>query len=248
MMNDSQTSCVRAHGTVWVLQHLAPETPGVLGEVLAAAGWSVRVCRVDRGERLPPVDDALAGLVVMGGPMGVYETAQYPWLRDELAFVRRAVDAGRPVLGVCLGSQLLAAALGAEVKPGPRQEIGWFPITLTDAAADDPLLRGLPPTLTVAHWHGDVFTLPPGATLLAGSALTAHQVFRYGACAYGFLCHLEFTPAMVATMAETFADELRAAGVDGAALVRAAPTRLAALDPHRRLVFSRWLALLEPRG
>jgi GMP synthase (glutamine-hydrolysing) len=186
-----------------------------------------------------------AGLVVMGGPMGVYEAERHPHLAAELALLRDAVRRGRPVLGICLGSQLLAAALGARVYASGRKEIGWLPVHLEGAAGDDALFAGMPASFDALHWHGDVFDLPPGAVPLARSALTAHQAFRHGRAAYGLLFHLEVHPEQVDSMSSAFAGELAEAGVDPAAL--AAGTARHG-EEQRRLgaaVFARWAQLVR---
>jgi len=228
---------------VLVLQHVAVEGPGRIAAALAARGVEARVIRIDRGEPVPRTLGEARGLVVMGGPMGVYETARYPHLTDELALIRAAVATDAPVLGVCLGSQLLAAALGAAVQPSGRQEIGFFPLTLADGASTDPLFAGLAPAFTALHWHGDLFELPAGATHLASSAMTEHQAFRHGR-AWGLLFHLEADAAQVRAMAEAFAADLTAAGVDPAKLVAAADALTTRLGPVADQVFTRWAALL----
>jgi len=176
------TSHARARDWVAV-QHVPYETPGLIAAEAARREIDLRVCHPYRGERLPRLDelDALGGLVVMGGPMGVGEVSEYPWLAGELELLAAAVAAGLPVLGVCLGAQLLAAALGARVYRGERPEIGSGTVSLTADGRADPVLgaAGLA-ELPVVHWHQDTFDLPPGAVLLAGSALYTHQAFRVG--------------------------------------------------------------------
>jgi GMP synthase (glutamine-hydrolysing) len=223
---------------VIVVQHVEPEGPGLIADALASRGVRVRLVRADLGAPVPVSPGRAAGLVVMGGPMGVYEAHLHPHLRDELRLIETALRGGTPVLGVCLGSQLLAAALGARVAPSGSREIGWLDVDLLAAAAGDPLLGAAPPRFTPLHWHGDVFELPRGAVALARSALTPYQAFRHGDSAWGLLFHLEATAAQVTAMLHAFGDEVRAAGVSAEALAAAAPDRLAALAPIARQAFT----------
>jgi len=231
-----------------VVQHVAVEGTGRIAGALAAAGVATDTIRVYEGETVPRELTGAHGLVVMGGPMGVYEAHRYPHLNDERALIARAVAEGVPVLGVCLGSQLLAAALGAEVRPSGRQEIGWLPVELRAAAARDPLFAGVPETFAPLHWHGDVFDLPPGAESLASSALTAHQVFRAGDRAWGVLFHLEVDAAQVAAMAQTFSSDLVSAGIDAAALVAESHGAAAAVGGIADTVFGRFATLVAARA
>ncbi|HET7874280.1 MAG TPA: type 1 glutamine amidotransferase [Methylomirabilota bacterium] len=230
---------------ILVLQHHAIETPGVFAEVLAARGWSLRTVRPDRGEPLPDDPGEFAGLLVMGGPMGVYEDGRYPWLRDEDRLLRAAIGRGCPALGICLGSQLIAKAAGARVAPGPVKEIGWYPLDLTAAGRADALLGGFPPTFEAFEWHGDAFDLPPDAVGLASSALYPHQAFRLGRSAYGLLFHLEVTAAMVGEMTRTFTSELDALGDPGRpqAVLDNLERRVKPLNDLARRLFEGWLGL-----
>ena len=185
-----------------------------------------------------------AGLIIMGGPMSVYEQARYPHLVDELRLIEHALRDGIPILGVCLGSQLLAAALGARVHPGPQKEIGWYPIHLTEAAATDPLWANIDQSFVAYHWHGDVFERPHDAVTLASSDLTSCQGYRFGHNAYGLLFHLEVSAAMIADMVATFREEVQQAGSDGAQIVGRAATELPRLQRIAALVFHRWTNLL----
>ena len=175
--------------------------------------------------------------------MGVYEQAKHPHLAEEIQLIRTALEGGLPILGVCLGSQLLAASLGARVSPGTK-EIGWFPVELTEDAASDPLWRGLENPFTPFHWHGDVFELPKGARPLACSQATACQAFSYENRAYGFLFHMEVSAAMVHAMTRAFGGELEAAGVDGEAILGQALRAVPEIRETATLVFSRWADLL----
>jgi GMP synthase (glutamine-hydrolysing) len=174
---------------------VAHEGPGTIARVLADSGVDVAVTRIDLSEPLPDLA-GLGGLVVMGGPMGVHDEDDHPWLIPERALVGDAVDGGMPVLGVCLGSQQLAAALGAEVTTGPQEEVGPGHVELTAEGRRDPVLgpeyHGLSGTaVPCVHWHRDTFTLPRGGVHLAASRAFPHQAIRFGDRAYGFQFHVE---------------------------------------------------------
>lgn len=182
---------------VLVFQHAPQETLGTLESHFADAGLSWQMLQLFR--EVPEELDLsqAAGLVVLGGPMNVDEVDRYPFLAREVQWIREALRIDLPVLGVCLGSQLLARTLGARVYPNGIKEIGWYPIDLTPAAAADPLFAGLEPRQTVFQWHGDTFDLPDGAVLLASSPLCRHQAFRYGRSAWGLQFHVEMTAELV---------------------------------------------------
>ena len=226
-----------------VFQHAAPEGPGSIADALRAEGVEPRVVRIDRGESVPELG-AASGLVVMGGPMGAYESARYPHLGAEAAVVSAALAADVPVLGVCLGSQILTRALGADVRPGPAPEIGWGAVERLPDADEDPLWHAVPPTFTALHWHGDVFDVPPGAVALARSERTAVQAFRHGR-AWGVLFHGEATPAIVRGMAEAFPDELAAAGLAPADVLADLEARTEAAAHAMRPVYRGWASLVS---
>jgi len=177
---------------VVVLQHVECEPPGTYTPFLAKRGNLLTV-QLDR-DGATPLDrinlDEVAAIVAMGGPMGVYETDEHPWIAPELQFIAAAVGAGVPFLGICLGAQLLAAALGGEVFRGVDPEVGVGRVDLVAEATGDPVLGGLPPNFPVLQWHSDTFTLPPDSVLLASSELYVNQAFRMGS-AYGLQFHVE---------------------------------------------------------
>ncbi len=179
-----------------VIQHVAHEGPGSIATAVGEAGGRVNTVRIDRGERVPDpaAVSAMTGLVVMGGPMGVHD--ELGWLEDERALLRAAVRIGLPVLGICLGAQQLAAALGAPVTKGPSPELGVGEVHLRVGALDDPLFGPAPSPLPCVHWHSDTFELPAGAVLLAGNDAYEHQAFRVGERAYGLQFHVEMTAAL----------------------------------------------------
>ncbi|MBI1320966.1 MAG: glutamine amidotransferase [Candidatus Hydrogenedens sp.] len=173
------------------IRHLAFEDAGSLGLVLARRGVSLDYIEAGRDEIAPldPLGPDL--LVVLGGPIGAYEEASYPFLTDELALLGRRLAAGRPTLGICLGAQMIARALGARVYPGGVKEIGWAPLALT-AAGRESCLRPLAPEETaVLHWHGDTFELPEDAALLASTAAYPHQAFQWRQTTLALQFHAE---------------------------------------------------------
>lgn len=193
-----------------VIRNVDIEGPGLLANWFTDAGWAPDLRRADCADPLPDHLDGHDGLIVLGGPMSVHDQAEYPHLARAEDLIRQAVATGIPTLGICLGAQLIAKAMGAEVRPNAVKEIGCYPVRLTDDAQRDPLFAGLGPEMTVFQWHGDTFTLPPGATLLAAAPLCHHQAFRIGANAYGLQFHMEVTADMVEAWAVAYQEELAA--------------------------------------
>ncbi len=199
---------------ILVLQHVARETLGTLEPYFLEAGLDCRYVELftacPEGLEL----DRAAGLVVLGGPMNVDQVAEYPFLESEVRWIRQAVQRQIPILGVCLGAQLLAKALGATVYPGGVKEIGWYGIQLTPEAARDPLFSGLGPGHTVFQWHGDTFDLPAGAVHLASGTVCRHQAFRYGPSAYGLQFHVEMTAGLIEDWLADSENRSELAGLD----------------------------------
>jgi GMP synthase-like glutamine amidotransferase len=175
---------------VHVLQHVPFEGLGSIESWLAARGAVTHTTRFFDAPQLPELAD-LHLVIALGGPMSVNDEAELPWLTEEKRFISGAISAGKAVLGICLGAQLIASALGARVYPGPRKEIGWFDI---ESTSDSSELFQFPKTATVFHWHGETFDLPPGASRLARSAGCENQAFQIGSRVIGLQCHLETTP------------------------------------------------------
>lgn len=175
-------------------QHVPFEGLGAIEPWLAARGAQVSATRFFETPAALPRLAEVDLLIAMGGPMSVNDEDEFPWLAAEKAFLRDAIDAGKAVLGVCLGAQLIAAAGGAAVYPNREREIGWFPVTTT-AAAGAGRRPSLPPEFVPFHWHGETFDLPPGAVLLGGNEACANQAFQLGERVIGLQFHLEMTPA-----------------------------------------------------
>lgn len=179
------------------LQHADFEDLGCIAPWLAARGDTVTHTRLQAGVSLPAADD-FDWLIVLGGPMNIYEYGQHPWLRAEKALIRAAITAGKRVFGICLGAQLIADVLGGKVTRNRASEIGWFPVRLTAAGRASPLLRDWPNEIEVFHWHGDTYALPPGAECLAQSEACEQQAFAWGG---GRVVGLQFHPEITAANA-----------------------------------------------
>jgi GMP synthase-like glutamine amidotransferase len=192
---------------ILIFRHVACEGPGYFAEFLADREVPFRLVCIDRDEPVPERPDGVSALVFMGGPMSVNDPL--PWLQQELALARRAAERGLPMLGHCLGAQLLARALGGTVGANPVREIGWWPVEVAPGAAADPRLGGLDGRFEVFHWHGETFTLPPGADLLLRNDHCEHQAFARGAV-LGLQFHVEVTADMVEAWAAEYPDDVGA--------------------------------------
>jgi GMP synthase-like glutamine amidotransferase len=223
-------------------RHVPFEGLGLIAESLEAHG--IDVVYADLYLPAAPLPDvaSAAGLIFMGGPMSANEGL--PYLAQEARFIRQAVEAGQPVLGVCLGAQLIARALGAAVRRNPVKEIGWFDIHLTEAGGADPLFHGLARSENVFHWHGETFDLPPGAAHLAYSNACTNQAFRVGTTVYGLQFHLEVTPAIIADWCVQDANCGDVRELDRAIDPRHNAARLALLSEK---VFGAWCEFLVSR-
>ncbi len=213
------------------LQHVPFEGPGAFATAVTDRGGSIDRYLVPK-DGIPK--DAGDLLIVMGGPMSVNDPDG--WIADETDFIRTALLAGKPVIGVCLGSQFMAKALGATVRPGKTLEIGMTPVRLTPEAKDDPVFKTLPESLEVFEWHGEVFNLPKDCVPLAGSAIAPLQAFRYGTRAYGLLFHLEIEERGIQALCHHCPNDLSRAKLNPLILVRQAEPHLSSLH--------RWAAAL----
>ena len=224
------------------LRHVAFEDVGVWAQTLEAAGYDLAYVEV--GPRPLPLErlQACDLLIALGAPIGVYETEAYPFLVEEVAAIARRLAARRPTLGVCLGAQLMAAALGARVAPGPGKEIGYAPVELLPAVKRSPLaaIESSP----ALHWHGDAFDLPSGAERLAGTALCPNQAFRLGGWALALQFHVEADPEAIESWLIGHAVELGKAGIDPRTIRADALRYGPAVAAAGRRVLEAWLAEL----
>ena len=235
--------------TILVLEHVAHERLGTFEAALNNAGCALLEVNIaEAGASLPSLS-TVSGIISMGGPMSVYERAKYPWIDKELKCLREAVAKQLPILGVCLGAQMLAAALGAAVTKNPQKEIGWHPLMREPGADGDPLFEAFGQTETVFQWHGDTFALPKGARRLASSPLCGEQGFRYGDSAYGLQFHVEVTEAMIRAWMQTPVNKQELSTlrgiIDPMAIRRQSPQHVERLKELSQSVIAAWCALVR---
>ncbi len=228
--------------TVQAIRHIGFEDLGSFANPLREAGYDVEY--IDVAERDPATLDPLGAdlVVVLGGPIGVYDHVAYPVVTEEIRLLQARLAADRPALGICLGAQLMAAALGARVHPGTAKEIGWSALDLPETAEPNPLalLRGVP----VLHWHGDTFDLPEGGTLLASTAICTNQAFSRGPNVLGLQFHPEVLAARFEHWLLGHAHELATAGTDLAALRMDAVRHAGGLERAGAALLAGWLSRL----
>jgi GMP synthase (glutamine-hydrolysing) len=228
--------------TAWAIRHLHCEHLGELEAALRDSGYGIRYLEAPTADFEQPAPDLL---VLLGGPISVNDGSKYPFLERELAFVQRALLERRLVLGVCLGAQLMAQALGAKVHAMAQKEVGWAPLSATPAGHQHPIAALLDGSLQVLHWHGETFELPAGATLLCSTAPCENQAFAVGRHALGLQFHPEVTAAQLESWFVAHTLELELAGLDIPSLRRASIDKAPLLKaPLRRLV-NDWLAWAE---
>ncbi len=232
---------------ILIFRHFPTEGPGYFGRFLDRRGIPHRTIKIDAGEPVPESIDDIPALVFMGGPMSVNDPL--PWIPKALRLIRQAVAADVPVLGHCLGGQLLSKALGGRVRRNRAKEFGWLPVSTVDSAAAEKWLIGLPPRFEVFHWHGETFSIPPGATHILRSRYCRNQGFVLGK-SLGFQCHIEMTPELVRRWAHDGAAEiaraLPAAGVQRPAqMVIRLPERAARLNLIADVFYEHWIQGLK---
>lgn len=225
-----------------VCRHSPEDTPGILGHVLGQRGQPWLEYRAfDPGAiNFDPLQHA--GLIVLGGPMCANDTERHPFLAMEMTWLATAVQLQLPVLGICLGAQLLARVLGARVYKNPKPEIGWIPVSLTPEGLEDPICRPLAPEATMFHWHEDTFELPPGAVRLAYSVDCRNQAFRYGINVYGVQFHPEATREIV----ECWSLDLPSPKQQ--TMLRDSHVEMASMQERSRKLFDQWLDLVTQAG
>lgn len=234
-----------ARPKILVFQHVPYEPLGTLDPLLKESGFRIRYVNFGRDPHQRPSLDKYEALIVLGGPMNAHQIDTYPNLATEVNVIREAVDSGMSVLGICLGAQLLAKALGGRVARNEDREIGWCEVELTEAGCSDPVISSFAATQSVFQWHEDGIGLPDGAVHLATSPASPVQAFRYGEHAYGFQFHLEVDASLVErwlTVPDNQPMLAEEAGrVDPQRIREQTSRRIGALQELSRATFSRWI-------
>lgn len=233
-----------------ILQHVAAEPRGTLIPLIRERGHRLRYVNFEREPEARPEVDRYDGLIVLGGPMNVADHGQRTHLRTEMQLIERALKQDKPILGICLGAQLLAHVLGAAVRPHHQAEIGWYRLASTPAGRSDPILHPVGESAPVFQWHSHAFDIPLCATHLASTASCENQAFRHGDKAYGFQFHLEADAALVQRWLSSpaYRAELAASGLEHGPrdIARATRRKAASMQTLARAVFSNFLDLVGP--
>jgi len=229
-----------------LLQHLRIEPTAIIGEMIEEAGHHIEPVRMDRDESVPQSLAGFDGVIVMGGPMSANDT-HLSFVTDEIELLREAIKIDIPVLGLCLGAQLLARAAGAEIVASPVRELGWYPLQRTRYSADDPIFRALDDDgLMVFQWHGETFTLPEAAIPVAMHPDVPQQAFRIGSSQYGLQFHIEVDQPIIESWIEAGESERAALGEAGIVAIRAqSPDYLPAAHAFCRQMIKAWLVLCD---
>jgi GMP synthase-like glutamine amidotransferase len=228
---------------ILIFRYSPTEGPGYFTTFLDRHGIPWRLVRIDAGDTVPESLNGACGLCLMGGPMSVND--DLPWIPPVLALVRQAVEAGVPVIGHCLGGQLMSRALGGRVGPNPVKEIGWGELRVTDAGAARPWVGDTAGPLPGFHWHGETFSLPPGAARILESAWCANQAYVLDDRHLGMQCHVEMTPELIAAWCDNGAAEIAASDSPAvqspAAILEDVEARTARLHTLADKIYSRWI-------
>ncbi|MCC6544744.1 MAG: type 1 glutamine amidotransferase [Nitrospirae bacterium] len=231
---------------VIVLQHIECEDLGTIANAMSQRGIGCKYVRLFEGEPVPHDPGAFSGIIILGGPMNVYEEDKYPYLKDEDIFIKKAVMNDMPILGICLGAQLIAKAAGARVSKGTKKEIGWYKLSLSGDSRRDTLFKTLPEELKVFQWHGDTFEIPRGAIRLAGSGLFPNQAYRIGSRIYGIQFHLEVTKEMINQWISEYREELsRVDYINVSEIISDTPAYIETLNLSAGIFFEKFFEIMQ---
>jgi GMP synthase-like glutamine amidotransferase len=229
-----------------VFQNEECEHLGVFSKILNENNISYQYIKLYEEEEIPNLNDYSA-IIILGGPMNVYEERKYPFLKKENSSIKEALKINKPMLGICLGAQIIARAAGAKVYPAKRKEIGWFTLNLTTGGIENDVFRGLERQFTVFQWHGDTFDIPSGSIKLAKSNLFPNQAFSIGKTIYALQFHLEVTKKMILEWVNRYEAELVTLKeeVDPDEMLKSSEHHIQPLNNHAFLLFSNFLHLIR---
>jgi GMP synthase-like glutamine amidotransferase len=233
-----------------LIKHSPSEGGGIFEQILREKGWVQTTLSLFSGEELPGTWNDYDLVLIMGGPMSANDEDLYPFIKKELLFIRQGLILGKPVLGICLGAQLMAKSLGSRVYLGPHKEIGWYFLSQTPSGRTDPLFSLLDPCFLVFQWHGETFDLPDEGICLAGNEAYPHQAFRIDEWAYGLQFHFEVTEAMIKTWVSQWAEEISSAKpqpLTAQDILRDSKVYLERLQKQVRLFFGHYLDRIEKK-
>jgi GMP synthase (glutamine-hydrolysing) len=224
-------------------QHIPFEGLGLIKDWADDRGHKLSATKFYKKHTLPNVDDYDA-LIIMGGSMSVHDEKIYPWLKEEKKYIKQAIKAGKSILGVCLGAQLIADVLGAKISTAPVKEIGWFPIAWSDAAMGHKIIAGLNPAMNVFHWHGEQFAIPDGTVHLASSKACANQAFLYGNKILGLQFHLEMDEEAIEKIIDNCGNEISAPSptIQSAETIKEKIANTAACERTLFRILDNWLS------
>jgi GMP synthase (glutamine-hydrolysing) len=229
---------------VLIIQNDAAEGAGMLGSMLEDQRIAMDNVYGWKSDEADVQVSGYDGLVVLGGVQGAYETDLYPYLEIEIELCREFMEADKPVIGFCLGSQLLAVALGGKVRPNTENEVGWLPVTLSEMAREEPMLASLPQRMNVFHFHGDTIEIPPGCVNLASSEITPCQLFSAGTGVYGFQFHAEIDRPLLQAICLKNAGYMRELGMDAELMIEESGPHLDATTHQNATILRRWIAMI----
>ncbi len=222
-----------------ILKHIPREGAGTIERFFRNNAWDIRQIELSAGDKLPDSVEGYRAIILMGGPMNVYEEDRYPFLKSEDTFLKKALREQIPVLGICLGAQLLAKAAGARIMKSPEKEIGWYKVSLTKEGLKDDFFQSLPAVLNIFQWHEDTFQVPKNGNLLAESDLCKNQAFKVGKNAYGLQFHIEVTTQMI----EEWVKIEPMAGHDK--ILKETYDKKAAFEKQARIIYHNFAKIIE---
>lgn len=231
---------------IYIIQHVENEGPGIIEEVLESHNIEKKIIKLYEGDNLPSDINENTGLIILGGPMNVYEEREFHFLKDENEFLKSAIIKNIPILGICLGAQLISKALGVRVYKAQEKEIGWYSIQSESETYKDPLCKNLPANLEVFQWHGDTFDLPYGSVRLYHSIICPNQAFRYGTNVYGLQFHLEVSESIIKNwLSHSQEPELLDGTFNPNMILEFTREKIDLLEAHGRIFIERFINLTK---